>query len=53
MDEDAQLGVGEPLRIAALVDGFPGGLHLRGKEVAEKQRCDEEKGFLCFHNVQR
>jgi hypothetical protein len=28
-------------------------LHLRGKEVAEKQRCDEEMGFLCFHNVQR
>jgi hypothetical protein len=28
-------------------------LHLGGKEVAEKQRCDEEKSFLGFHNVQR
>ena len=41
MDEDAQFGVGEPLRIAPLVDGFPSGLHLGIEEVAEQQRCDE------------
>jgi len=53
MDENAQFGIGEPLRIAPLVDGFPSRLHLGGKKVAEKQRCDEIKGFLRFHNVQR
>ena len=53
MDENAQFSIGEPLRIAPLVDGFPGGLHLGGKEVAEKQRCDEIESFLCIHNVQK
>ena len=53
MDEDAQLGVGEPLRIAPLVDRFPSGFNLGVEEVAEEQRCDEIEGFLCFHNLQR
>ena len=53
MDENAQFGVGEPLRIAPLVDGFPCGLDLSGKEVAKQQRCNEMEGFLCFHNAQK
>ena len=53
MDEDAQFGIGEPLRIASFVDGFPGGLHLCGEDVADEQRRDEKEVFLCFHNPQR
>ena len=42
MDENAQFGVAEPLRIAPLVDGFPGGLHLGGKDVAQQHGCKKK-----------